>query len=127
MLDSGVQAVIGSRFYPVILPENPAYPCASYQDITTKPQYTLDGPTPAFEVRRLQIDTWSGGSSNASFADAKTAQAAIRAVLEGFAGTLPGGVIVAKIFVITARSEYEQDARCFRTTTEFMIHFYPPG
>lgn len=123
--DSGVQAVIGNpaRFYPVLLPESPTYPCASYQVISDVPDYTLDGGQ-GMNQKRIQVDTWSGGASSASYMDAKNAQAAIRAALETFRGQLPDGTWVAGILVANAKDEYEQDARAYRTTTDFMV-FYP--
>ena len=122
---SGVQAVIGNpaRFYPVLVPEDPTCPCASYQVISEVPNYLLNGSSDLNQIR-LQIDTWSGGLQNASYLSAKQAQAAIRAVLESFTGTLPDGTRVAWIEVSSARDLYEQDARCYRTTTDYMIHFY---
>lgn len=124
--DSGVQALIGNpaRFYPVALPEDPSYPCASYQVISDVPSYTLAGPG-GIEVKRIQIDTWSGGTVSASYLAAKNVQAAIRAVLELFYGELPDGTRVAGIFVAHSMDLYEQDARVYRTTTDYMVHFYP--
>jgi hypothetical protein len=123
---AGVQALIGSpaRLYPVLVPENATFPCATYQVISTVPGYTHSGANP-IEKRRVQFDTWSGGASNANYADVKNLQAAIRAVLEGFQGTLPDGTLVAGIFVAHAADLYEQDARAYRTTTDYMVHFYP--
>jgi hypothetical protein len=128
--DAGVQALIGTRFYPVILPENigtpngPPFPAASFQVINDVPDYILSGVSP-LEVKRLQVDTWSGGPDQASYASVRNVQAAIRAVLEGYKGTLPDGTAVAGIFVANARDLFEQDPRAYRTTTDYMIHFYP--
>jgi len=123
--NSGVQAIIGNpaRFYPVILPESPTYPCASYQVISDVPEYTLD-LTAGVSQKRIQVDTWSGGPDAASYLDAKNAQAAIRAALEGFRGQLPDGTWVTGILVANAKDEYEQDARAYRTSTDFLV-FYP--
>jgi hypothetical protein len=122
--DPGVQAVIGDRFYPVVMIENTIYPCASYQVISDVPEYALDR-SPGVEAIRLQVDTWSGGASNANYSDVKAAQAAIRKVLDLYSGLLPEGTRVAAIFVATASDTFEQDARCYRTTTDYMVHFYP--
>lgn len=122
----GVQALIGSpaRFYPVRLPDSPLFPCASYQLISAVPEYLLDG-SQSIEIRRLQIDTWSGGETKASYLDAKNVQAAIRAILEGYSGELPDGTRIAAIFVANATDIFEQDALAYRAMTEYMVHFYP--
>ena len=118
--NAGVQALIGQRFYPVLLPDDVTYPCASYQVISTSPQYYVDSSKAIGQVR-IQVDTWSGGTSNATYAAAKTVQAAIRSVLEGFKGLLPDGTFVKSILVDNALDLYEQDARCYRTSTDYLI------
>jgi hypothetical protein len=122
--DAAVKALIGNpaRFYPVLVPDNPVYPCASFQVISDTPVDLLDG-TLTIGPLRLQVDTWSGGIANASYASAKAVQAAIRAVLESFTGRLPDGTFVNYIHVDNARDLFENDARCFRTSTDFMILF----
>lgn len=119
-----LQAIIGTRFYPVVLPEDPAYPCAVYLVVSDVPEYDLQGKV-AMRAMRLQIDTWSGGLETAKWSDAKAAQAAFRCLLEGFRGKLPSGDVVAGIFVATAQDLYEPDARAYRTITDYLIHFYP--
>jgi hypothetical protein len=119
-----VQAIIGTRFYPVTLPEDPLYPCASYQLISDVPDYLLKGQQ-GIEVKRIQVDTWSGGATNASYLDAKNAQGALRALLEGYVGLLSDGTRIAGVFVHDAVDLFEQDARAYRTRTDYLIHFYP--
>lgn len=124
--DSGVKAILGNpaRLYPVRLPEDPVYPCASYQVISEIPDYVLKGKS-GLTVKRIQFDTWSGGETNALYADVKNAMAAIRAVIEAYAGTLPNGGIVAGIFVANSHDEFEQDARAYRCTMDVLVHYYP--
>jgi len=121
--DAGVQAAIGTRFYPVLIPENVTYPCATYQVISDVPDYLLDG-TKGLATIRLQVDTWSGGPANATYAQAKAAQKAIRSVLELYRGVLPDGTRVAGVFVTNAMDGFEQDSRSYRTTTDYMVTFY---
>ncbi len=122
--DAGVQAIIGTRFYPVLVPENPTYPCATYQTISNAPSYLLEGQ-PTLSSMRIQVDTWSGGTKDATYLAAKQAQEAISEVLDLFKGTLPDGTRVAGIFVVGSRDLYEQDARVYRTTTDYQIFVYP--
>ena len=125
--NSGVQAVIGNpaRLYPVLVPESPTYPCATYQVISDTPSYLLSASASRLNSMRIQVDTWDGGPDDASYGDAKAAQAAIRAVLELFVGTLPDGTQVAGIFVANAHDEYGQDARAYRTCTDYIVNYYP--
>lgn len=118
-----VRAVIGTRFYPLVPPESAEYPCATYEVISNPPDYTLDGGQ-GMNQMRLQIQYRDGGPEDASYADAKAAQAAMRTLLEGFRGQLPDGTWVAGILVQDERDHYAQDAREYLPSTDFMI-FYP--
>ena len=124
MGNSGVQALINTRFYPVLLPDDPVYPCASFQLISDVPDYLLN-QSRATEVKRLQVDTWSGGASSASYLTSKNVQTAIRAALELFSGQLSEGTWVNSIQVANEVDGYEQDARVYRTTTDYLIFFNP--
>lgn len=42
LADTGVTAFIGTRLFLIQLPQNPTYPCASYQRISTNPLYTQE-------------------------------------------------------------------------------------
>lgn len=122
-----VQGLIGNpaRHYPVVLPENPVFPCSSYQVLSMTPEYLLNAAKPTLSQARIQVDTWSGGPTSGTYVAAKQVQAAIRKVLELFTGALPDGTLVAAIFVANAVDLYEQDARCYRTSTDYIVNYYP--
>lgn len=130
---SAVQELIGSpaRFYPVLLPEDVTWPCASYQVISDVPEYTLQVPSALNQVRaqlssmRLQIDSWSGGPTNASYATARAIDSAIRGVLDGFIGQLPDGTNAGGILIVDSRALFEQDARAYRISTDYRVWYYP--
>jgi hypothetical protein len=146
MLESGIQALvianaavaalIGTQFYPVTPPEDVTGTFATYQVISDVPPYLLSGFPAGVNPMRLQIDTWSGGTSTATYGAAKAAQAAIRKLLAGtpktltsagspcFSGALPGGTLVAGILVINAMDGFEQDSRSYRCTTDFLVLYY---
>lgn len=60
--DSGIAAVVGSRIYPVILPQNSTKPAITYQEITGIPQTDLSGDDGDLQEIRLQIDCWAEGA-----------------------------------------------------------------
>lgn len=118
-----VRAIIGTRFYPLVPPEDPVYPCCTYEVISNPPDYTLDGGS-GMNKMRLQIQYRSGGPISASYSDAKNAQAAMRALLENYRGQLPDGTWVSGILVADEKDGYMQDGREYGPRTDFMI-FYP--
>ena len=122
--DATVNSLIGTRFYPVLVPENPTYPCATFQLISDVAGYSMSYEK-GMEMKRIQVDSWSGGVEGASYLAAKNTDIAIRNVLELYRGTLPDGTIVGGIFVANSLDTYEQDARCYRTTTDYLVNYYP--
>lgn len=129
--DAGVQAVLGSsptRFYPAVAPENPTYPYGIFRVVSNTPLYDLKGGVRLNSIR-IQVDTVDGGPDGASYADAKAAQAAIVNCLQPndnpYVGLFPDGTIVSGIFVSNAHDGYDQDARAYRTVTDFVLNYYP--
>ena len=112
---SGFQGIAGTRLYPVLLPEEPILPAATYQRISTKALYTLDDRVNFTQVR-LQIDTWAG-----TYSQAKDLHEAINGVLDNFSGDLPDGTHVYGIQLFTCNDLYESEARIYRVTADYMI------
>jgi len=54
---AAVTTVIGTRLYPVVLPQDPDYPCVSYQRIDSVKINDLQGYSTLEDVR-MQIDVW---------------------------------------------------------------------
>lgn len=79
--NSGVQAVIGTRFYPMVLPSGVTFPAATYQMISSDPT-NVHGGGAALRRPRFQITAWGSTLSSAL-----SAANAIHAVLDGFRGT----------------------------------------
>lgn len=113
--DTTASSVIASRFYPLILPEDPVLPAATYQRISTVRSYTTTGPVTLSQIR-LQIDTWAK-----SYAEAKAAAAGIRASLECFTGALPDGTHVETITLDSSYDLYDDVDRTYRVTSDFLI------
>jgi hypothetical protein len=81
-----VAALIGTRAYPLVLPQNPQYPAIRYQRISTaRSQYrSLDGRA-GYASPRFQIDAYA-----LSHASAIEVGEAVYALLEGYTGEVGG-------------------------------------
>jgi Protein of unknown function (DUF3168) len=81
-----VSAIVGSRVYPNVLPQNVSYPCVRYSRISTPRSEwrTLDG-TANYATPRFQLDAYALKHS-----DALNLSQAIYRHLEGFRGTVSG-------------------------------------
>lgn len=72
--NSGVSALIATRLYPLVLPQKPTLPAATYQRISTRPVSTRSGN--GLDFVRMQIDCYG-----ATYANAKALAAAVVAAL----------------------------------------------
>lgn len=116
--DAGVQPTIPGGIYPVLLPQDATFPCATYQVISTVPGYSLSGKAGVEDVR-VQIDAWS----NTTYAAAQAAQQAIRACLESFTGDLSDGTHVLDIRVANVTDYYDAANLSFRVQTDYIVQF----
>ena len=117
-----VSALIGSRLYPLLLPDAPVYPAATYQVISCVEEQTLDGPTGIFTAR-VQVDAWSP-----SYSETKATAAAIRGVLDGFDGTLADGTRVANMWLCDSPADaFTPEARLYRTQQDFKLIYSLAG
>jgi hypothetical protein len=82
-----VFALVGSRVYPLTLPQTPTYPAIRYQRIDTqRAQYRMMGTgRAAYAKPRFQIDCYG-----ITPATAQAVADAVRARLDGFAGLVSG-------------------------------------
>lgn len=113
--DQVVSALIASRVYPVLLPDDPTLPAATYQRASTVREYTTTGAVSLSRIR-LQVDSWGR-----TYADVKALDSAIRNCLEGFTGTLADGTYVDTIQIDSSQDLFDGSARYFRVSTDFLI------
>ncbi len=73
-----VSALVGTRIYPLALPQNVTYPAIRYQLIDTPRIYTKDGYS-GDSRPRLQIDCWA-----LTYLGAKQLAATVRTAMEGY-------------------------------------------
>jgi len=55
-------SAIRPRVYPMVEPENPAYPCARYRVISNPSTYLVSGAPARYGNVRIQVDSLSGGA-----------------------------------------------------------------
>ena len=111
LADAGVSAIVGTRIYAVILPQDPTYPAASYQRISGPRMQELAGATDR-AMARIQIDSWA-----VTYAGAQSLAAAIRESLNGFIGTLTTHHAVIRLD--NERDWYESEAGVYRVIQDY--------
>lgn len=104
---SGVSALVSTRIYPGIMPQNPTYPAITVNQISMREHPSIDGRS---DLRNpmIQIDAW-----DKTFSSAKTIMAQIQLAIDGSS--------LFKSIVINEYDGYEYDLLLYRSTVEFSI------
>lgn len=99
-----VGAGANARIYPVVLPQNPDFPCMSYQVISGARDYTQDGRD---NVTRFRVQCNLYG---ATYASAKALRDALETSVSGLHNHVYGSppVKVKGVFITNERDTYEQ-------------------
>lgn len=114
--DTTIKALIGLRFYPLVVPVNMALPAAAYQVITTPRDYLQDGQS-TFTGPRVQITV-----SADSYDEARTVAEAFRSLLSGYRGT-SGGVVFHGIFLENEYDGYSFETEIKTVRQDYRINF----
>lgn len=128
LADATVAGLIGTRLYPIKVPQAGTFPAATMQKIT-EPRFGHLRGGGALAAPRYQIDAWTRESFTGSQALAK----AIRDRISGFAGVLedstesPATSYLVKIRFDDSRDMFEPDVNggYYRTSTDYVIWHRP--
>lgn len=111
---AGLSALVGPRIYPLILPQNPILPAATYARVSGPAEYT-GGASSQLVESRLQVSCWAP-----DYTTAKAVAAQVRAALSALGGTIGGasGVYVAGSWIENEIDVYEPDARLYHVVVD---------
>jgi len=116
--DSDVSALVGTRVYPLKLPQGYTLPAISYQRVSGDRLATLSGPTGRANPR-FQIDCWAS-----TYSGVRDLASKVRQALDGHKGGLGGEDDVGGISIEGDRDLFEENTEVFRVTMDFFIpHF----
>lgn len=113
--NANVSGVVAARIYPIIMPQNPTYPCITYTSSGAVRNSTFSGQTD-FVGMQIDIDCWAS-----TYSAAKDLQSKVRGVVQNYQG-LMGGVTVDSVFVYDPYETYEVDAEAYRCTIPITIY-----
>lgn len=82
-----ISALVGTRFYPLRLPQGVAFPAITYQTVFGTSEFTHDGPA-HLGRRRIQIDCWAKG--NTGYNQVVALADEIRTAVVGYLGAMGG-------------------------------------
>lgn len=104
---SGVSAIVGSRVYPIILPQKTTLPAITYLRVSGAQEISLSGHS-GLESPRIQVDCWA-----TSYAQAKSLAAAVQAAM--IAST------AFKVGSVSDRDLFDDETNVFRVSIDFNV------
>lgn len=114
---AGLTALIGTRVYPRVLPQNPTYPAVTYQRVSSTRMRTMGAPLLGAEPR-IQFTIWAE-----THLAARAIATQLRAALEGYTGTMggAGGVDVLGAQEQNDLDDYEPLTKLHQAILDFTI------
>ncbi len=113
--DAGVSALVGNRVYPLMAPQDAALPHLVYQRISSPRLRSHGGPS-GLAHPRFQITATAG-----SYSAARSLANAVRASLDGFRGTMGGGVSVGASFLDNEADGYQDVADTYTVRLDVIL------
>ena len=114
LANAPVAALIATRMYPLLLPQNAVLPAVTYQVISDVHELNQSEPG-GLPVIRLQYTCWAD-----SYLAAQTLAAAIRVALDGFTGVMGSGS-VGYAALDNMVDDYEPDTKKYRVLVDMKI------
>lgn len=110
--DGPLAALVGTRVYPLVLPQNPTLPALVYTELRSSALVAADGDT-GMRESRFQVSAWG-----ATYPAVK----GIKARLVGLLSGASGGEI-ERMAVDAMHDEYEVETGWYRQIVEVVIHW----
>jgi hypothetical protein len=118
LADAGIAAAVGTRVYPVRLPQGTAAASVVYNRISAIGDHTMQGAS-GLARPRIQIDCW------APTHDAATALAnLVKDALDGFRGPMGNGVQVQGAFFDSERDlPFDDDGKLYGVSRDYLVWY----
>lgn len=113
---AGLTALVGTRIYPRLLPDEPTYPAVTYHRISGRNIRTLAPPTVAAVEARFQFSCWG-----LAYADARNVASQIEDALQDFTGKMGGGVTVLDSNAFTGSDQFDGRVKVHHVPVDAMI------
>ena len=106
-------ALVAARVYPVRFPQNPTFPCVTWQRIFAGRENAMGSDAPPVRVR-IQVDGWAE-----TFDGVRSLAEALRERLQRW--RLSGADTVQDTFLISEHDEYDDEAEIYRVMFEIEL------
>jgi len=118
---AGISALVGTRIYPLVIPQGATLPCITYQRISTPRISTHDGSGMSGDLSspRFQFDAWA-----TTLSSVKAITDQIRAALNGKTGsigTAPYAYTIRAALADNEQPEYDPESELYRGRSDYII------
>ena len=114
--DAAVSTIVGTRVYPLLIPQDASLPAIAYQRISALRVTAQDGPS-NLARSRLQVTCVAE-----SYSGVKALATAVRQALHGYKGTVDG-VTVGASFLETDVDQYADESGLYSVQMDFRIWY----
>ncbi len=114
---SGVTALVGTRIYPQAAPQGTTADYVTYELVTGRPVQDHGG---SGGLHRARVSFLCHA---ATYANAKAVATAIRAVLDGFRGTMQGVSVGACLLEMEADAGFDDETRMHVVAVDFRMFY----
>jgi hypothetical protein len=111
---AGLTALVSTRIYPLVLPQDCDLPAVCYQLVSDVPEYIL-AKAVANQNARVQVNSYA-----ITLDAAKSVAIQVKAAMVGYDGTI-GSVAVRDITIANEQDLYESDLDIYNLTVDFMV------
>jgi len=130
LADVAVAALVGTRVYSGVMPQNPTFPLITLKKIDKLSDVILDGTVGPNELR-VMVDCWAKDGTGTAGADNVRALAtavngsddqSTHGALHGYVGTSAGVGIKLLQLLVERSTEYEPDTKLYRVSADYAAH-----
>ena len=114
LADATIAAAVGARLYGSRMPQGVQYPAIVIHRISASRVRSLAGPS-GYAIVRVQLDVWA-----VTYEQTKEIGDRIRAVLDGYAGTVEG-VQFGNAEPVMEQDDFDGDVEAYRLIQDWMI------
>ncbi len=116
LADPAIAALVGTRVYPMELPQNPTLPAIVYQRISTPGETPMLKHAQVAPRIRIQLSLWAG-----TFGAVRQLAAAVDAKLDGYSGPNGDGTSLRLVWLANMSDDYEPETKLYRVIADYRV------
>lgn len=113
--DAGLSPLIGTRVYPITLPQMPTYPCIVYRIVSHVPVEAM-GVVSTVRNKRVEFQIHSNAAD--AYNQVRNVGEDLKTCWERYSGTI-GSAVILDVFLLAESDLYDDAAQVYRRIVDF--------